>query len=277
MEMDVLKVVQQLRDLTADPQNRATIVRDQGCLPGLVIFLDNDNPHVILTALEALSYLAQVPSNRALMKNEIGLLVSVRRIMNRQSSSSEVKSAAQKVHDLLIPPAGSTRPLSASRASVRGSTFLGASNKKAKLVVLHIEGLQDQETRRLAEEKILEVKGVISFTFNMALHRCTLRIRSDLKLEVLCRTISSASVLSAKQVVKNEQGEEVLLSFGAHPEAAVASEKENTKPLKLPDYLPEGEGKSKDDDRAIERSGAVQEGGGWLSSVTNFLSNSFYW
>ena len=79
---------------------------------------------------QALSYLAQVPSNRALMKNEIGLLVSVRRIMNRlgeregrkevvfeivpcvllrQSSSSEVKSAAQKVHDLLIPPAGSTR------------------------------------------------------------------------------------------------------------------------------------------------------------------------
>ena len=26
--------------------------QDQGCLPGLVIFLDNGNPEVVLTALE---------------------------------------------------------------------------------------------------------------------------------------------------------------------------------------------------------------------------------
>ncbi len=79
-------------------------LQDQGCLPGLVIFLDNDNPQVVLTALEvsggpalkvvtrlflfplmeqALNFLAQVPSNRPLMKNEIGLLISIRRIINR--------------------------------------------------------------------------------------------------------------------------------------------------------------------------------------------------
>lgn len=98
--MDVLNVVQQLRDLASDPQNRAAIVRvrcnilnfnlaaicilqqtwqhvhglysvlscgslkcatcdmliqllqDPGCLPGLVIFLDNEDPQVVLTALE---------------------------------------------------------------------------------------------------------------------------------------------------------------------------------------------------------------------------------
>ena len=50
--MDALQVVRQLRDLAADPQNRTTIVRDQGCLPGLVMFLDNRNPEVIATALE---------------------------------------------------------------------------------------------------------------------------------------------------------------------------------------------------------------------------------
>lgn len=48
--MDVLQVVRQLRDLAADPQNRTTIVR--GCLPGLVVFLDNRNPGVVATALE---------------------------------------------------------------------------------------------------------------------------------------------------------------------------------------------------------------------------------
>lgn len=274
--MDVLKVVQQLRDLAADPQNRATIVRDQGCLPGLVIFLDNDNPHVVLTALEALFYLAQVPSNRPLMKNEVGLLLSIRRIVNRQSSPPELKSSAQRVHDLLIPPAGATRPLSHSRASGRGNVFLGAGNRRAKLVILQIDGLEDQDSRRLVEERLLGVRGVISFTFNMPQHRCVIRVRSDLKPEVLCRAIGASEVLTAKQVVKNEHGEEVLLSFGPVPAASVQEEKEN-KPVKYPPYLPESEEETKGDEKAIERSGAVDQGGGWFSSVGRFLSDTFYW
>lgn len=83
--MDNLKVVRELRDLAAIPHNRATIVRvshkikiifvslkfnvkfilfnehlmfslpqDRGCLPGLVLFLDNSNQEVVSTALEVL-------------------------------------------------------------------------------------------------------------------------------------------------------------------------------------------------------------------------------
>ena len=36
-----------------------------------------------LLVMQALFYLAQVPSNRLLMKSEMGLLISVRRIINR--------------------------------------------------------------------------------------------------------------------------------------------------------------------------------------------------
>lgn len=277
--MDVLKVVQQLRDLAADPQNRATIVRDQGCLPGLVIFLDNDNPQVVLTALEALHYLAQVPSNRPLMKSEVGLLISIRRIISRQHSRPDVKSSAQRVHDLLIPPAGTTRPLSQSRSSVRGSNvFLGASNKRAKLIVLQIEKLKDQESRKLVEDALLGVKGVISFTFSMSQKRCILRVRTDMKPEVPCRALEATGELSVKHVIKNENGEEVLLSYGPSPEAAVQDEKENTKPVKLPDYLPEYDPHvAVDSDTAVEKSGAAGGGGGWFSSVSSFLANNFYW
>lgn len=277
--MDVLKVVQQLRDLTADPQNRATIVRDQGCLPGLVMFLDNENPQVILTALEALYYLAQVPSNRPLMKSELGLLINIRRLISRQSSPTDVKSSAQRLHDLLIPPAGTTRPLSQSRSSVRGNNvFLGASNKRAKLVVLQIDSLKDQESRKLVEETLLGVKGVISFTFNMSQRRCVVRVRTDMKPEVPCRALEATRTLSVKHVVKNENGEEVLLSYGPSPEASVQDEKENTKPLKLPDYLPEHEPHPEvDSETAVDKTGAAGGGGGWFSSVSSFLANNFYW
>ena len=48
-----------------------------------------------------------------------------------------------------------------------------------------------------------------SFTFNLALQRCYLRVRRDLKPDVLCYAISSSKTLIAHQVVKNENGEEV--------------------------------------------------------------------
>lgn len=50
--MDALSVVSQLRDLASEPQNREVIVRDQGCLPGLVLFLDHQNPDVLFATLQ---------------------------------------------------------------------------------------------------------------------------------------------------------------------------------------------------------------------------------
>lgn len=50
--MDALSVVSQLRDLASEPQNREVIVQDQGCLPGLVLFLDHKDPEVLLATLQ---------------------------------------------------------------------------------------------------------------------------------------------------------------------------------------------------------------------------------
>lgn len=50
-EPDALAVVNQLRDLAADPLNRRAIVQDQGCVPGLILFLDHSNPQVVYSAL----------------------------------------------------------------------------------------------------------------------------------------------------------------------------------------------------------------------------------
>lgn len=50
-ELDALTVVNQLRDLAADPLNRRAIVEDQGCLPGLILFFDHPNPQVVYAAL----------------------------------------------------------------------------------------------------------------------------------------------------------------------------------------------------------------------------------
>ena len=41
-----------------------------------------------------------------------------------------------------------------------------------------------QSRRSLCEDALLKIRGVISFTFQMAVKRCVVRIRSDLKAEV---------------------------------------------------------------------------------------------
>ncbi|XP_063113456.1 armadillo repeat-containing protein 1 isoform X2 [Cavia porcellus] len=128
-----------------------------------------------------------------------------------------------------------------------------------------------ESRRNLCEEALLKIKGVISFTFQMAVQRCVVRIRSDLKAEALASAIASTKVMKAQQVVKSESGEEMLVPFQDTP----VEVEENTE---LPDYLPEDESPTKEQDRAVSRVGSHPEGGAsWLSTAANFLSRSFYW
>lgn len=45
----------------------------------------------------------------------------------------------------------------------------------------------------------------------------------------------------------------------------------------IPDYLPEDESPSQEQDKAVTRVGSITDGMGWLSTAANFLTRSFYW
>ncbi|KAJ8272664.1 hypothetical protein GJAV_G00091960 [Gymnothorax javanicus] len=272
-EPDALAVVNQLRDLAADPLNRRAIVQDQGCLPGLILFLDHPNPQVVYSALLAVRYLAECRANREKMKGELGMMLSLQNVMQKTTTPGETKLLASEVYELLQAAGTAADDQADGGASCRRKAqfFLGTTNKRAKTVVLHIDGLDDPSRRSLCEEALLKIRGVISFTFQMAVKRCIVRIRSDLKAEALGSAIASTKVMKAQQVVKNEDGKEVLVPF---PEDGPVDVEQNTD---LPDYLPEEESPSQDPDKAVSRVGSAQEGVGWLSTAANFLSRSFYW
>uniref|UniRef100_A0A8C5H307 Armadillo repeat-containing protein 1 n=1 Tax=Gouania willdenowi TaxID=441366 RepID=A0A8C5H307_GOUWI len=82
-EPDALVVVNQLRDLAADPMNRTAIVQDQGCLPGLILFLDHPNPQVVYSALLAIRYLAECRANREKLKEELGMMLSLQNVVQK--------------------------------------------------------------------------------------------------------------------------------------------------------------------------------------------------
>ena len=141
-------------------------------------------------------------------------------------------------------------PTSTFSSGTTQAFFLGNLNKRAKVIILQIKGLANQVsksqqqkstysckkisasqkiqiwrlltnfpalciwqvTRKLCEEELLKVKGVISFTFVMNKSRCVVRCKLELSPEALCDAINKTKVLSAQQVVKNEHGEEVQLA-----------------------------------------------------------------
>ncbi|XP_031164416.1 armadillo repeat-containing protein 1-like [Sander lucioperca] len=272
-EPDALAVVNQLRDLAADPMNRRAIVQDQGCLPGLILFLDNPNPQVVYSALLAIRYLAECRANREKLKGELGMMLSLQNVMQKSTTPGETKLLASEIYELLQAfGSDSAGPAETSVSSRRKAQFfLGSSNKRAKTVILHIQGLDDSSRRSLCEDALLKIRGVISFTFQMTVKRCIVRIRSDLKAEALASAIASTHVMTAQQVVKGENGDEVLIPLAVDGSETVEQN------AALPDYLPEEESPSLEPDKAVTRVGSGQDGSSWLGTATNFLSRSFYW
>ncbi|KAK5606224.1 Armadillo repeat-containing protein 1 [Crenichthys baileyi] len=274
-EPDPLAVVNQLRDLAADPMNRRAIVQDHGCLPGLILFMDHPNPQVVYSALLAIRYLAECRPNREKLKGELGMMLSLQNVVQKSTTPGETKLLASEIYELLQAAGGADGPEAAESAPVGGRRkaqfFLGSSNKRAKTVILQIDGLDDPARRSLCEETLLKIRGVISFTFQMTVKRCIVRIRSDLKAEALASAIAATEVMTAQQVVKAENGDEVLIRF---PDDSSVEVEQNAD---LPEYLPEEESPSQDPDKAVSRVGSGQEGTSWLGAAANFLSRSFYW
>uniref|UniRef100_A0A2I3TBN9 Armadillo repeat-containing protein 1 n=2 Tax=Pan TaxID=9596 RepID=A0A2I3TBN9_PANTR len=239
-ESDTLSVVNQLGDIAADPLNRRAVVQDQGCLPCLILFMDHPNPPVHL-ALLALRYLGEHRANREKMKGELGMMLSLQNVIQKTATLGETKLLASEIYDILQ---------SSNKADGDTQFFLGTANKRAKTVVLHIDGLDDTSSRNLYEEALLKIKGVISFTFQMA---------------------AFASARASTKVMKApESGEEMLVPFQDLPVV-----EQNTG---LPDYVSEDESPTNEQYKVVSWVSSYPVGGtSWLSTAANFLSRSFYW
>jgi len=277
--MDALAVVRHLHSLAEKPENRATIVKDQGCLPGLVLFLDNKESDVVLLVLKTLQLLAEHAPNRKIMQNEVGMLESLKKVKEdeRFQGVPDIKTRANRLVNLLTK---STRQTASSArvhtvAPTSQRFFVGTQNKKAKLIVLQITGLGDEESKRVCEKCLLSVKGVVSFTFNMPKKRCMVRVTQVVSAEMLCNAVNESKILNAEQIAKNKSGEEVVISFGKNP--SVPSEEREE--VDFPDYLPE-EDPVETSKTALAKTGDKDKNGsgsGWLSGVSSFISNSLYW
>ena len=87
--------------------------------------------------------------------------------------------------------------------------------------------------------------------------------------------INATKVMTAQQVVKNEHGHEVLLSFGKTPATAAAATATATAAA-VPKYL-DDEDVPADNGQSLARPGDNVGLSGWLSKGLGFISKSLYW
>ncbi|XP_038655350.1 armadillo repeat containing 1, like isoform X3 [Scyliorhinus canicula] len=163
--MDALSVVSQLRDLASEPQNREAIVKDKGCLPGLVLFLDHYNLQVLHCALQALQYLAECPSNRVIMRSELGMMNNLESLKERDQTSEDIRILATELYERL------NKPLQTDKMRINNSSrtkkipahfFISSANKKAKTITLQIDGLHNMSlASAIAATKILQAHQVV--------------------------------------------------------------------------------------------------------------------
>ncbi|XP_075059278.1 armadillo repeat-containing protein 1-like isoform X2 [Mixophyes fleayi] len=245
--MDALSVVAHLRILASNPQNRTSIVREKSCLAGLILFLSHQDTSVVECALQTIRYLCENPNHREIMKRELGMMVSLENIRKRCDARTHIKLLAQTIYVLLSAPIQLHTSETKSIIN-KPQFFISSSNKRAKTIMLHIHGLDDLERKSLCEEVLLKVKGVISFTFQIARRRCTVRVKPDLATEVYLP----------------------LQNMEAYPIVE--------KNLCLPDYFPEDESPQKGLEKAVTRPVSKDENSGsWFNTAANFLSKTFYW
>jgi len=196
-----LEVVTQLLQLSKDPENRPFIVSNEGTLPGLVMFLENDNDDIVKSAVETLHNLALCEPNKDLMIREPGLIAGLHKL---NPSNIPLLSTTLLALD---PPRTPTQPSEAEKAALRLSA--------AKTHTFYIKGMNNF-TKHKVEETLVSVKGVVSFLIDVHTHKAVVRTM----------TAPEAVVAAIKQAG-------LSATYG---ESENDSHKEDE-----PDYLPEGQ------------------------------------
>ncbi|KYR01514.1 hypothetical protein DLAC_01503 [Tieghemostelium lacteum] len=253
--MSALNVVQQLYNLSKDPNNREAIVRDQGCLPGLVMFLrdSNSDTQVISMTLETLDLLSEHNNNKSTMAKEPGLVSQLQNILDSYHSTPEQLEISNKILSKIQPPSNinnenintSNIASNANTNTAKSTTFSmligeklpikdkliskppvntnnnnnnssnNSSSKPIQTFIFHIKGMNTQAIKTQVEDCLLKTRGVISFMIDLHTYQAT--IRTSLTTDELKMTIRNNIGLSASLVVDGQEESESLPDYLPEP------------------------------------------------------------
>lgn len=177
--MDQKTVALQLRTLASDPDNQTYIVREKGCMKGLMGFLDSPNDEVKIISLQALKFLSSHPSNKELLAKDTTLLG---KLINFSDDDNEhintiSNDILENLEDYIN---GSSTKKAAPQAEAVPKKAPVSSFKPRYLygIPLQVEGLISKASCDRVEKQLLGTQGVVSITVEQDIGQVTVYTRA---------------------------------------------------------------------------------------------------
>lgn len=301
--------------LVDEEEQRNLLCEDQMLLNFLVYVLQETTDEIVVLSLKVLAALCANDDRCTTVSQTFGLSPSLE-LLTSGAHNYEIREAAMRLKMRLLEAKVallSRQQQEAAMANMRLSfrdsgsawkegsfvattpsppkcpSFLGQHNGAAKVVSLRIEGLCSESDRELCKEKLLSVRGVISFTFDIERRRCVVRVKSDLSPRVLIQAIKSTGTMSAMQVANSTipkapsdnktqpSVEEPHLGVGDEASQKIEEEKDEDETENLPAYLPEVDSPIRQDAIVRQKKSKGSSAAGWLGSAATFITKSLYW
>jgi len=231
--MSARTVAIQLRTLASDPASQKFMCSDQGCINGLMTFLDSKDEEILTISLQTLHFLSSHPANREALSKQPGLLVKL--VNFTEKDNKIVKQVASQCLENLQSYVNGLQE--------KKEKDVPFSPKYLYNVNLHVTGLIPLYRYRV-EKALIGVKGVVSVTFEEKLEDVTVYCTQkeddmlsplltaienlDLKLSACSRAsayadkenIKASSSISSKRNSLLSQTDKTQQSYATSPSAA---------------------------------------------------------
>ncbi|KAF7233809.1 hypothetical protein EG68_10999 [Paragonimus skrjabini miyazakii] len=306
--MDDLETVLNLKVLAEDSYKCDTLLRDRTTLEGLVLLLSNSNKELVFLILQVLLTLSGRPKGPTTLKGLIGLDEQLHRLIS--SDRPQPTKDAQSVEEIAKKVFTSVFDVQQAKVSGCGATHnsLGRSPIQPTNVILRLYGIRDEADVDAVRSQLLQVRGVVSVTFQMHKQRVIVCAVTDLNPERLVHAVRAIRPQQLPTCPTNSGNQEIMkpgrLSENeirariirrrteAHAVSSLRRTYSKAEPKRVdsfrnyqaPVYLEDDADLFEvDESRAAPklktRAREVDEklGGGPISWLSDFLERSFFW
>lgn len=286
-------VLQTFKELATDDVKYQVLLKDEISLQGLVLLLSNEDWSIVSTVLEIFSSLFERSSAKSALESLMGLKEQLNSVVQSADSSEadEWKTIAHSAGLLL-------RGLSRDRNSELPDAVCSPAFRPRN-VVLRLYGVCSDDVVELVRERLLQVRGVVSVTFQLTKRRAVVCVVPDLDPALLVAAVrsvehtnsgweddkhcSSDVPIQARILRKRSQ----LVRNGSLRRSKSRNyprRKDQACTNEMPDYLDaDADLFEVDESRAAPKlKGGVNwssegEADGPINWLSNFLQRSFFW
>mmetsp|Transcript_9485 Transcript_9485/g.19419 ORF Transcript_9485/g.19419 Transcript_9485/m.19419 type:complete len:310 (+) Transcript_9485:110-1039(+) len=209
-------VAVQLRALSSDPENQPIIAREEGCLAALVSFITRqEDPEICRIAVTTVLYLSSHADNHDLLRAEEELVEGLKDLWADADADPDVRKEVRKIfanilsleditrleviakqQDQITAKDSTSDSDSVSPGLARAKQIAFEQTEEAERCRIQVPGISDEEKQHLIESEIIQIKGIVSISFEVGNEVVVLysKVPRDALVQILQAITNSADM-----------------------------------------------------------------------------------